>query len=255
MTNQEFIESISLKGEIWKDVVGYEGIYLISNMGRVFSAKSRKILSPTKNNKGYLFVKLGRKNKQYIHRLVYGAFIGYSSDKMITNHKNSKKDDNRLENLESCDYSYNSAYAYSNGERELKPVTQFSLDGEYIHTYKNALEAYNKTNISKSCICSCCKGKIPSAGGYLWAYKGQIPKEYKPYSSNQVKVLQYNLDGTFVRTWDSLTEAEVITHKANICKCCRGLYKSAGGYIWRYTSFDYETLTNMSKNALSNTNT
>ena len=123
----------------------------------------------TKTN-NYLFVKLGRNNKKYIHRLVYETFKGFNNNKNIINHKNSNKTDNRLCNLEECNYSYNLIYAYYNGERKLKPVNQYFLCGNFINTYLTAKEAFEKTGVSRSGICNCCKGKIKTAGGYIWRY-------------------------------------------------------------------------------------
>lgn len=221
-------------------------------MGRVFSHTSRKTIVPSKNNHGYLFVRLGRKHKAYIHRLVYETFIGYTPENHITNHKNSQKDDNRLSNLEACDYRYNSLYAYENGERDLKPVDQYTLDGKFIKSYKNAKEAFLSTNVARSGICMCCKGKCFSAGGFIWTYKGNNPNKYEPYKKTTTPIVQCTLDGELLKIWDALQDAEVVTHKGNICRCCKGQYKSAGGFKWMYLS-DYENLVNKSKNSTPQT--
>ena len=159
--------------EIWRDIQGYEGLYQISNKGRVKSLKcgKEKILRPRDNVNGYLFVNLGRKNKKYIHRLVYETFKGFKNKNSIINHINSDKRDNKLNNLEECNYSYNLIYAYYHGERKLKPVSQFSLNGVLIDTYTTGKEASEKTGVSRSGICNCCKGKRKSAGRFIWKYK------------------------------------------------------------------------------------
>lgn len=149
--------------------------YYITDAGDVYSRKGdgrfRK-LSPSKNVvNNYLFVHLGRGKKKYIHRLVYETFIGFSGKGKIINHKNSNKQDNRLENLEECDHTYNLIYAYYHGERKLKPVIQLTLNGIVLNEYKTGKEASEKTGVSRSCICLCCKGKRPYSGGYQWKYK------------------------------------------------------------------------------------
>lgn len=162
------------KKEIWKDIKGYEGLYQVSNLGRVKNVKTKKELFNNYNKvNDYLFVNLGRNNKKYIHRLVYETFVGFKNDKNIINHKNSNKKDNRLENLEECDYSYNLKYAYYNGERRLKPVNQYTLNMNFIAKYITGKQASEITGASRSGICNCCKGKVKTAGGYIWRYANE----------------------------------------------------------------------------------
>ena len=158
--------------EIWKDILEYEGLYQASNLGNVRNKKTKKELYKNSNKiNDYLFVNLGRKNKKYIHRLVYETFVGFQNTKNIINHKNSNKKDNRIENLEECDYSYNLKYAYYNGERKLKPVNQYTLDMNFIAKYITVKQANEITGVSRSGICNCCKGKRKTAGGYIWKYE------------------------------------------------------------------------------------
>ena len=88
--------------EEWKDVVGYEGFYLVSNLGNVRRKGKLNLKKPTPRF-GYLQVELcdGRKPKiQSIHRLVAMAFIDNPENKKEVNHINGKKDDNSAVNLE-----------------------------------------------------------------------------------------------------------------------------------------------------------
>ena len=112
--------------EEWRPVVGYEGLYEVSNTGRVRSldmyVKSRygnyrlhkgKVLSPAKDKNGYLKVNLCYNGKDKIirvHRLVTEAFIPNPDNLPEVNHKDEDKTNNRVENLEWCDRSYNINY-------------------------------------------------------------------------------------------------------------------------------------------------
>ena len=98
--------------EIWKDVVGYEGYYEVSNTGNVRNVKTNHVLSPGLSQ-GYYYVVLckhgERRNKQ-VNRLVAEAFIDNFENCPIVNHKNEVKTDNHVDNLEWCTYSYNNSY-------------------------------------------------------------------------------------------------------------------------------------------------
>lgn len=95
------------KKEVWKDVVGYEGLYQVSNLGRVRSFERKGTFTKIKVQEtvkgGYKRVNLyknGRLKKMLVHRLVAEAFLGTPDKDMQVNHINGIVDDNRLENLE-----------------------------------------------------------------------------------------------------------------------------------------------------------
>lgn len=89
--------------EVFKDIKGYPG-YQISNLGRIWSSKSNKYLSPVPNNIGYLQIKMiaanGKRKNELVHRLVALMFIDNPQGKPEVNHINHQKNDNRVENLE-----------------------------------------------------------------------------------------------------------------------------------------------------------
>lgn len=96
--------------ETWKDIKGYPG-YQISNLGRIWSVKSHKYLSPFTNNRGYKVINIiainGKRKGELIHRLVALAFIDNPEGKPEVNHINHIRDDNRVENLEWVTHSEN----------------------------------------------------------------------------------------------------------------------------------------------------
>jgi hypothetical protein len=106
--------------EIWKDIEGYEGLYQVSNLGRVksFKRKNIKIMKSSVDFNGYSHVNLYKNDTKRgfkVHRLVCFAFLPYLIEKPQVNHINGIKTDNRLKNLEWCDQSHNQQHAYDTG--------------------------------------------------------------------------------------------------------------------------------------------
>lgn len=104
--------------EIWKDIPEYEGLYQVSNLGRVKSLwfEREKILKPKETTRRYLRIALFKEGEEKsfpVHRLVMLAFVGPSN--LQVNHKNGIKSDNKLENIEYCTRSENMIHAYAAG--------------------------------------------------------------------------------------------------------------------------------------------
>jgi NUMOD4 motif/HNH endonuclease len=100
--------------EIFKPIVGFEELYEISNLGRVYSIRASKFLKPMKYRGGYIEVMLRkpREKKKHckIHRLVAEHFIDNPNNYPQVNHKDLNKLNNSMDNLEWCDSSYNAKY-------------------------------------------------------------------------------------------------------------------------------------------------
>ena len=161
--------------EIWRDIEGYEGLYKISNKGRVKSLYkgSERILKLWDNGRGYLRVYLTKENtSKYIrvHRLVARAFIPNPHNLPEVNHKDENKKNNYVENLEWCDRRYNVNYG-SRNERVSKKILQYSKSGEFIREWQGAREVERVLGIDNSHINACCRGKQKSAYGFIWKYK------------------------------------------------------------------------------------
>lgn len=121
-----------MSNEIWKDVVGYEGLYMVSNMGRVMSTKrasnkyigdylKNTIKSISSNKAGYSFINMykdGKCKSKYVHRMVAQAFLPNQNNLLEVNHINGVKSDNSLQNLEWVSGSENKIHSYDTGLRK-----------------------------------------------------------------------------------------------------------------------------------------
>lgn len=181
--------------EIWKDIEGYDGLYQVSNTGRVRSfikwkdriSETPRILKQARQKTGYLFVGLSKdSNVKYerIHRLVAKAFLDNPENKPEVNHIDGDKTNNNLFNLEWATRSENGKHSYRMGlnwfsEKQYekimeraKPVQQ-TKNGNVIGEYESAADAHRKTGICRQNISKCCSGTLKTAGGYCWRYKNE----------------------------------------------------------------------------------
>lgn len=112
--------------EIWKDIKGYEGLYQVSNLGRVKSLpknrnsleKGEMFLKPYINKKGYFHVRLYKNTLSHdflVHRLVGTHFIPNPDNKLQINHLINDKSNNRCSNLEWCTGTENVRHAWATG--------------------------------------------------------------------------------------------------------------------------------------------
>lgn len=165
--------------EVFLDIPNYEGLYQISNFGRV--RRNGKILKPAKDTNGYLQVGLcknGIRKNARIHRLVALTFLPNPNNYPEINHKNEDKTNNVVENLEWCTREYNINYGSRNekaseriSEIKSKPVLQFDKEGNFIKEWIGQSEASRRLNIPQGNISKCCLGSRNSAGGYIFKYK------------------------------------------------------------------------------------
>lgn len=159
--------------EIWKDIKGYEGLYQVSNLGRVKSNK--KILSPSKTE--YLKVSLSKNGVQstyYIHRLVAQTFIDNKNNLTHVNHIDENKYNNNVNNLEWCDNKYNINYGNAQKKKAKSQlrynVIQKDNKGNIIKIWESASQVATMLNYKKETIRKSCRKGLKNYG-YFWEYK------------------------------------------------------------------------------------
>ena len=152
--------------EIWKEIKGYEGLYWVSNKGRVKS--KRKILQSIKGE--YLKVGLSKNGIQKtltIHRLVAQTFIKNKNNYNFVNHKDENKYNNFVNNLEWCTNKYNCNYGKRNIELSKNlskyKIIQKDKQNNIIRIWNNMWEITHNTNFKKSNIQKCCQKKQNTA--------------------------------------------------------------------------------------------
>lgn len=165
--------------EIWKSIAGYEGLYEVSDKGRVKSLKygKERILKLGKDTVGYLYANLwknGHGKNLLVHRLVAEAFIPNPNNLGTINHKDEVKTNNTVSNLEWMSKKDNLNYGTRNkriAEANSKQVQMFDKQtGELLTTFPSNNEAERATGVAHQSIGKCCLGKLKSAGGYIWRY-------------------------------------------------------------------------------------
>lgn len=192
--------------EVWRDVVGYEGYYMVSNLGRVMGIKKfpnmpdNRIAKGSISMHGYHYVHLRKdtvsKNKK-VHIMVAQAFIPNPHGKPHINHKDGNKLNNSVDNLEWCTPTENNRHALRTGLRKIdldslakgqaisaekckRKVVQLSLDGENLREYDSIKEAAKSVGSKSTAnIINVCKGKGKTSFGYKWMYKEDYDMKVK----------------------------------------------------------------------------
>lgn len=183
--------------EIWKDVVGYEGLYQVSNLGRVKSLdknikvkirnqnsviKRGKILKPNNNNNsGYYKITLSKNgiSKVFsVHRLVAETFISNPQNKPCVNHIDGNKLNNDINNLEWTTAKENTIHAFKNGFCEnmikslSKKVKQYDENFNLLKEWSSFHEIERETGMSATYICRVCKNQN-KAYNFYWRYSNE----------------------------------------------------------------------------------
>ncbi len=175
--------------EIFKDIVGYEGKYQVSNLGNVKSlnyqnTRASKVLSPVKHHGGYLIVHLCQGKIRMIHTLVAEAFIPNPEHKRYVNHIDGNKHNNRVSNLEWVTSKENMNHAIKTGLRDphknnhpkgadtpnSRSVEQYDKNGNFIKSWDCISDAARFIGCNPCMIINNASGRTKSAHGFIWKY-------------------------------------------------------------------------------------
>ena len=175
--------------EIWKDIEGFEGLYQVSNLGRIRSLDREvagcygsvhimkgKVLKGAIINGGYLQVILNKEGKYkhfLVHRLVWMAFNGTIPKDYEVNHLDECKTNNRLDNLNLLTHKQNVNFGTRTeraAKAQSKPVVAFDEAGNVVFEFPSAMEA-KRNGFNNVAVSKCCLDKRRTHRGLKWEYK------------------------------------------------------------------------------------
>lgn len=222
--------------EEWTDIEGFEGLYSVSNTGKILSKHNgRKLLKPINHSGGYLYVNLYDGvgcTREYIHRIVAKHFIRPPAEGEEVNHIDGIKHNNKVSNLEWVTSLENARHASENGLLGyLTSINKYSLEGEYLSTYSSIADASRITGIGYSAIRNAVRGTHRSSGGYLWRRNnGELSsidlggETISGTINNETRIVQKSLEGVVLGHFKSLKETSSVTGigYSAISKCLTG---------------------------------
>lgn len=228
----------------FKYISQYEGLYSIDRAGAVFSHASGKLLKPYPNHRGYLMVQLykdGKGRRINVHRLVAQTYIPNPDNLPEVDHIDTNRQNNKVENLRWCTRKENCNNPLSlihSGESKRG-------DKHYLYGKKLSVETRRKMSEShmghptsegtRRKIGNANRGRIMSEEQKLALSLSRKGRNVGIDNANARSVKQYTKDMTFLKEWDSISDAsrELGISVSSISNNLKGLSKSAGGFIWQ----------------------
>lgn len=253
-------EQIRKRRQIEEECAGWARLdefprYKISKDGRIYSEKVRNIIELKSAHTYFrlpLKTKGGETKNMAIHRLVALAYIPNPNNLPVVNHIDGNKFNNSAENLEWTSYQNNAKHAArigltrTGGKSGTRYITnspfaikvgKYTLEDKLICIYDSISRAAKDNDTEGTYIMRVCQGKQKTLRGYKWKYLGKPNKHriQKTFPKAR-KVGKYSLDGEFMKSYATLTNAsvEMGCSKSSIMKVCQGKQKTTAGYIWKY---------------------
>lgn len=203
---------------------------------------SKKALDRFKNKENHPNFNKPMKDSQKAKLI--GRFVSdETKEKQRLSHIDKKRSDEskKKQSLSRIGKKDSDETRFKKSNHQKKCVYQYDIEKRVIlHKYDSIKDAYINTGIKG--ISACCNYNQKTAGGFIWSLNilsdeelnYMILKSKKEYNPIVKKVYQYDLDYKLIEIYDSVIDAFSKTNIYNISNCCRNLYKSAGGYIWKY---------------------
>lgn len=238
VNSQRWLSLEDFEGEVWKDILGYESLYAVSNYGRIKSLKRiipckgkansssyvvvhEKIKSFGDNGHGYIIVSLCKSNKSkmfYVHRLVAQAFIPNPLNLPTINHKDENKANNSVSNLEWCSFQYNNLYGTARQrtrktriEKGLnRSIDMYDMNGIFLKHYDVGYHV-EQDGLSRRGVYNVCTGRAKSYKGCIFVFHGNAfrKKIFDNYPKGKTKeVVVRDLNGNVIKTYPSIKTAE-----------------------------------------------
>lgn len=192
MTNEEFLESISLEGEEWCDVVGYEGLYAVSNFSRVASLRSKgRIMTVSLNSDGYGCLCLTKDNKsvkERLHRIVAKAWLPNPNNYPYVEHIDANRANSSISNLRWCTQSMNQnnpitklRMADNSRKDKSKSMEVVCLKDDIVVKIYPYLSKVVEDGHFVASVWRCLKHhpKYPHHHGYKWMYLSDYESSYQ----------------------------------------------------------------------------
>lgn len=170
---EEKLRALTMPGEQWANISGFDNQYKVSNFGRVFSSKTLKIQEQTPNSSGYLRVHLINKRKDsyvFVHRLVARYFVPNPDFKSIVNHKDGDKHNNLASNLEWVTASENRRHALDVLHVNATPIACYDAETKTkVNTYYYLVDAIKDLKTSYKTLQKALREGTLAKGMY-WQY-------------------------------------------------------------------------------------